>query len=242
MVALKNLLPKDTDTKQVLAVTIGAFIFLTAITLFAYNQAKGRPSTTVLPGGVTYLGPSSTPSYQATKSSPPVGTIPVDNNAKWQEQKGNVFPYTFSYPSNLALGVFPGDPFDPITIFYKDTNANENIFLRVEDLSTINDMKQYINKPKKDYALVWWKQYTWKGVNDIQEFTNSTGMKGYKVKYIDGLGKTPYDIYFFEVPKRPELVIWMASSLVEPAVFAKMVDTLAWKPTGTTPKAVPTSK
>ncbi len=217
-----NYLPKD--VKQTIVVAGIAFVILLSITFASYKYASGRSGTIVLPGGITYLGPTPT---QAPP--PPSDKITVDPNVSWNTQKGKIYPFEFSYPSSLSLGVFPNDSYDSVTVFWGNTNPQENLLLRVEDLSKIPDMVQHIGKSKKEYAEIWWKQYNWKGVSLIEQFTNSKGLKGYRAKYVDSNGNTPYDNIFIEVPGRPELVIWMASRLLDHTVFDKIVDSVTWK-------------
>lgn len=200
-----------------------AFLVLTGIVLLAYQYSRPRPGTIVLPGGITYLGPSPTAQETRDRRQETSWKIPVPEDSVWATQTGKKYPYSFLYPSSLSLGVFPNDPFDAVTIFWKDTNPQENLLLRVE---TIKDKK----KPKKDYVLDWWKDYTWKGVADISEFTNSKGLKGYRAKYLDASGTSPFDHVFFEVPDRPELVLWLSGKMLEQGVFDKIVDSVAWTP------------
>lgn len=198
------------ETKKVLVVTVVAFLILTAAAVAAYSYSASRPGSLVIPGGVTYLGPK--PTADVTSA----------------EQKGKIFPYSFSYPSTLSLGVFPGDPFDAVTIFWGNTNPQENLLLRVEDLNKIPNMKSYVGKSKKSYVENWWKQYDWKGAASVSEFTNSKGLKGYRAKYTDAGGTSPHDNIFFEIPGRPELVIWMSGKLLEQPVFDRIVDSVTW--------------
>lgn len=202
------------DVKKSLPVIGSAFLTLLGIVFLAYLYSKPRAGAVVLPGGITYLGPS--PTIQATK-----GKIPVAEDSVWATQTGKKYPYSFLYPSSLSLGVFPNDPFDAVTIFWGDTNPQENLLLRVE---TLKDTK----KSKKDYVLDWWKDYTWKGVANISEFKNSKGLKAYRAKYLDSSGTSPFDHVFFEVPNRPDLVIWLSGKLLEQGVFDKIVDSVTW--------------
>ncbi|MEK7591769.1 MAG: hypothetical protein AAB508_00060 [Patescibacteria group bacterium] len=207
------------------------------ILIFMFHEwTKPRTGTTVLPGGITYLGPSGAVSAPAkqdlvsqdTKTTTPSSlTIPVDTT-NWKIFSGTLFPWTFSYPQSLNLGVFPGDPFDAVTIFWKDTNSQENVFFRVENLNKIKGGLTFIAKPKIEYVSSWWKQYTWKSVESITQFTNKKGLTGYRAKYKDGTGNVPYDHVFFEVPDKPELIIWMATRLLSPTVFDKIVDSVRW--------------
>ncbi len=214
------------DMTAIVFVTLIAVALLSVVAIGSYVYAKKRVGTTVLPGGVTYLGPTTTPVAQP---SPSTATIPIDSNTRWDTQKGKVFPYSFLYPSSLSLGFFPNDPFDGVTIFWKDTNSQENIFLRIEDLNKLKNTAQYIQTSKKEYVSNWWKQYTWKGVASVVEFTNANGMKGYRAKYIDDKGGTPFDNIFFEIPGKPDLVVWMGSKLLEQSVFDTMVNSFTWE-------------
>lgn len=210
----------------ILAIIVSALLFIGVF--IAFQSSKSRPGTIVLPGGITYLGP--TPTTQATDANSPVtgGKIPIAQDAKWVTRKGTMFPYSFSYPETLSLGVFPDDPYDAITIFYPGTDANANIFFRVEDLNRLNK-KQYIGKPLQ-YAGIWWKDYRWKGVASVTAFTNSNGLNGYRAKYLNNQEQTPYDHVFFEVPGTPDLIIWLSGNIFTPEVFDDIVDSVAWKP------------
>lgn len=220
---LDELLPEN--YRPAIYVAILLALILLVGTYASYYVAKKRTGTVVLPGGTTYLGPS------PTQPPPPVheGQIPIPDNAAWGQHKGQTYPYAFNYPTSLSLGFFPGDPFDGVTVFYEDTDPQKNIFLRVENLKEMTGMTQYANRPKLEYAKEWWKQYNWTGVSAVVSFTNSTGLTGYRAKYIDSQGTAPYDHIFFEVPGRPELVIWISGRLFPQQVFDRMVDSLSWK-------------
>lgn len=219
--------------KKYLFVSLAVLILLSALTLgviLNFRWAKNRSSALVLPGGRTYLGPESKTTPTSTQQLTPEGKIPVPDGTAWSTHTGIVHPYSFSYPSILKLGVFPDDPFDAATIFWEGTNSRENILIRVEDLNKIPGGNSYIEKPAIEYARDWWKQYNWKGVESVTEFTNSTGLKGYRASYIDARGMTPFDNIFFEVPERNDLLIWLSGKLLEKDVFDRLVDSVAWKP------------
>lgn len=207
----------------VFSLIIGALLLF--LVIGAFFQAKNRTGTIVLPGGRTYLGP--TPTQQVIPNTPSAdGKIPVASDNKWVEKNGAVFPYTFSYPESLSLGVFPNDPYDAVTIFYEQTDSNENIFFRVENLTTLKK-SQYAGTIE-EYAKTWWKDYAWKGVSSITPFTNKNNLKGYRALYVNDLGKTPYEHVFFEVPGNPNLVIWISGKLFDKSVFDAIVDSVSW--------------
>lgn len=191
------------------------FIIVTLVLFFsviwAYQSAKNRTSMIVLPAGNTYLGPSPSPSSPSTQNSVTSST--------WSTWKGAMFPYTFSYPSAMSLGLFPDDPTDSVTAFIDGTDASSNIFFRVEKLTG----------SVKDYAENWWKQYNWKGLKTISEFTNSNGLKGYRATYMSDKGDTPYDHVFLEVPEKKDLVIWISGRLFSKGDFDRLVTSVSWK-------------
>lgn len=196
----------------------------------AYSFTRPRSGSIVLPGGVTYLGPSPTPTKQLTVNSKQLtaGVIPIPDTVTWTIHAGKKYPYSFEYPSSLSLGVFPNDPYDGVTIFYENTDPQANLFFRIEDLNLLNK-KQYIAKPL-EYTQNWWKDYDWKGISSVTAFTNKKGLKGYRAKYIDEANNTPYDHIFFDVPKRTDLIIWISGKLFDQAVFDRLVDSVSWKP------------
>lgn len=216
------------DTKKTLPAIGAAFLILLGVVFLAYLYSRPRTGAVVLPGGITYLGPTPSAQTQNSKLKTQNGKIPVAEDSAWTTQTGKKYPYSFLYPASLSLGVFPGDPFDAVTIFWKDTNPQENLLFRVENLQEMKGKEGYIKKPKKDYVLDWWRDYTWKGVADVSAFTNSKGLKGYRAKYLDASGQSPFDHVFFEVPNRPDLVIWLSGKMLTKEVFDKIVDSVSW--------------
>lgn len=196
--------------KVVLPAMLVSILLFTGVSA-AYQSAKSRPSSIVLPGGITYLGQTPTsisPSSLISPSTPSLASY-----------KGKLFPYSFRYPAGFSLGWFPNDPFDAVTAFITGTDANQNIFFRVEKLSGT----------PIDYARSWWKQYNWKGVTSVTTFSNSNNLTGYRAKYLDQTGKTPYDHVFFEIPGKKDLIIWISGKLFSPKEFDTLVDSVNWK-------------
>lgn len=213
--------------KQVIipAAIISAVLFIGVF--FSYVSARQKTGTVVLPGGITYLGPTPTATPTSGDTSGTEGKIQIPAGTTWKERTGATFPYAFMYPETLALGVFPNDPYDAITVFHQGTDANANIFFRIENLTTLKK-EQYIGNPM-EYASTWWQDYAWEGAENVRAFTNSSGLKGYRATYRNSQGKTPYDHVFFEVPGKPHLIIWMSGRLFEPLVFDRMVDSVSWQ-------------
>lgn len=201
------------ELQKTLGVAGIAFIVLVSATYLSYRHTKSRTPQIVLPGGISYLGP--TPKQMQSEKIP----VPVD--ASWAPWKGQRYPYSFSYPSNLSLGFFPNDPFDAVTIFWGDTNPQENLLLRVETLSAGQSNK-------RAYVENWWKQYTYAGVASVEDFTTSQGLKAYRARYKDQTGSVPYEQVFLEVPGKPDLLIWMSQKLLEKPIFDRIVDSFIW--------------
>lgn len=220
---------EDSKESNIVLPAIIISIVLFAGVYFAFQSSKSHQGTIVLPGGITYLGP--TPTEKQTTETPATeggSPIPVSKDTPWSQRRGATFPYTFSYPESLSLGTFPDDPYDSLTLFYPGTDANANIFFRVDDLTKLNK-KQYLGKIE-EYAKNWWKEYNWKGVESVTAFTNSKGLKGYRAKYLNDQNNTPYDHVFFEIPASDNLAIWLSGKLFSREVFDRMADSVAWNP------------
>jgi hypothetical protein len=219
----------DTPAPKILLPALLISLVLFGGVYLAYQSAKSRQSRIILPGGITYLGPTPTPIPLAPTSTPlnTSGVIPIPSGTKWSENKGKLYPYSFSYPSTLSLGWFPNDQYDSVTLFYGNTDANTNMFFRVDNLTALHKTA-YIGKPM-EYAKNWWKDYLWKNVATVTTFTNNHGLKGYRATYLDKSDKTPYDHVFFEVPGRTDLIIWISGRLFDTDTFNKLVDSVSWK-------------
>jgi len=216
----------EPDPRIILPVLlISAMLF--AGVYWAYNSAKSHQGSIVLPGGITYLGPSPTPTPRISSRTSTNIHIPVPSGTAWVERRGQSLSYSFLYPESLSLGVFPNDPYDSITVFYENTDANANIFFRVDNLTALKKT-EYIGKPM-EYAQNWWRDYAWSGVSNVTKFTNKQGLTGFRATYTSSDNTTPYDHVFFEIPDRDDLIIWISGKLFEPAVFDRMVDSVSWK-------------
>jgi hypothetical protein len=214
---------EDTAPSRFLIPAVIVSIVLLILVFGAFQSAKSRTGDIVLPGGITYVGPTPSPTEALTKG----GTLPIPADVKWTEYQGKTHPYSFMYPQTLSLGVFPNDPYDSVTIFYENTDANANIFFRVEDLNKLNK-SQFVGK-LQEYVRNWWKDYNWKGVASVTDVTNSNGLKGYRATYTNEKGEAPYEHVFFEVPGKPNLVIWISGRLFAQEVFNTLVESVAWQ-------------
>lgn len=199
------------NTKAISVATV-AFLVLMGIVLLAYQYSRPRGGTIVLPGGVTYLGPS-----------------PSQKDAVWVEKKGRVYPYAFRVPEALVLTTFPDDPYDSYAVTGDGIDPQSNVLVVIEDLSREERKKPYIQKSKQAYIEEFWaKQYNLTGVQTIKRFTNTQGLVGYRVKFATGSGPSPYDDVFFEVPGKPNLLIHLSHEILDPTLFDRIVDTVSW--------------
>lgn len=204
------------------AVLIGIILLL--LVFVAFLSAKDRTGTIVLPGGITYLGPTTTP--EPTRAPSRTGLLSIPPGVTWNSYQGKLFPYHFSYPANLSLGVFPNDPYDAVTVFTSGNDGSGNVFFRVDTLPSMN--KSHYSGKTEQYARDWWKSYSWKGVRSVTSFQNSKGLTGFRATYIDTNGDTPYDHVFFSVPTHPDYVIWVSGRLFDEETFVKIIDSVSW--------------
>ncbi len=220
---------------------VGGLLLLGFIVI-QYSFAKKRDGTVVLPAGTTYLGPSNSPTDAPATSAPepaaPKVTYP--DTDKWVTNKGKKYPYTFQTPQSMELVTFPDDIYDIYAIKWGNILPQSNVLIGVDNLRNDEKKKAYISGSKRTYVNEWWKQFSGlKGVSSIEEFVNSKGLKGYRVKYLNGSGQSPNDDIFFEIQGKPEYVIHLASGILDIDLFNKIVDTVGW-PGAAAPTAEPT--
>lgn len=219
-------------TKLAIATFLGVFI-LGAAVYAAYRYSQRQAGNIILPGGVTYLGPSPT---TVTKQQPPTAplrfTAPAD--VSWTTQGGKIYPYSFSSPSTLALVVFPGDPSDSIAISWGNLPPQNNLLFNMEFIDKRDE--KLLNKPKIEFVRNWYKFFSGlKGVSNVQPFTNTNGLKGYKASYINYADATPNVDVFFEISGYPNMMLHVANGILDPVIFNRIIDSVKW--TSTTPKA-----
>jgi hypothetical protein len=235
----------SSNTTKIVTAVVVAVLILTAVTVGAYQYAKTRISTVVLPGGTTYLGPpkSDTP----VPTSPPVisntqSKFTVDTSTPWLDYHGKVYAFTFTYPKTLSLVTFPNDPTDSVAFAFNNKPPQENILFRVSDINkTEPQMVPFIGNPK-EYVNNWWKQYSGglKGVQSITEFTNSKGAHGYKAKFLNNSNQALNDDIFFTVPGRTDLMVRFGNGLLDKPVFDRIVDSFTWTGKGAAATPAPT--
>ncbi len=209
-------------------ICFSALILLSGALAISYKYSQKQSSNIILPGGVTYLGPSVTgePTIPPTPTSMPKFT--ADKDVKWKIQSGKIYPYSFAYPSTLVLVVFPNDINDSIAISFNDRPAQQNVLINMEFIDK-RDPK-LISEAKLDYVKNYYKFFSGlKGVQNVEVFTNSTGLKGYRAVYINTANQTPNTDVFLEIPGDPTKMIHMANGDLEPAIFDKIADSMRWK-------------
>jgi hypothetical protein len=219
-------------TKLAIATFLGVVI-LGAAVYIAYRYSQKQAGNVVLPGGVTYLGPSPT---AAAAKQPPTAPLrfTAAANVSWTTQSGKVYPFSFSYPSTLSLVVFPGDLSDSIAIAWGNIPPQQNILFNMEFIDQRDE--SFLNQPKIEFVRNWYKFFSGlKGVESVQPFTNTNGMKGYKASYINYANTSPNVDVFFEIPGNSDLMLHMANGILDPTIFNRIIDTVKWTPT--TPKA-----
>lgn len=216
-------------SKLVIATVVGVLLLGGAV-YAAYRYSQKQAGNIVLPGGVTYLGPSPNPtSASPAEKQPPTAPLrfTAASDVSWLKQSGKIYPYTFSYPSTLPLVVFPGDESDKIAIAWGNIPPQVNILINIEFIKS-RDAK-YLNMSKIEYVKNWYKFFSGlKGVKKVEPFTNTNGLKGYKASYIDLSDQTPNTNVFFEVPNDPNLMILLANGILDPQIFDRIVDSLSW--------------
>jgi len=216
-------------TKLAIATLVGVII-LGGVLYAAYRYSQNQAGNIVLPGGVTYLGPSPSP-FEKEKQPP---TAPLRftaaSDVEWKSHTGKIYPYSFAYPATLTLVVFPNDVTDSVAISWGNIPPQQNILLNFELIDKVD--AKYVDLPKIEYVKNWYHYFSGlKGVAKVEPFTNTNGLKGYKAAYINFADTSPNTDIFFEVPDRRDLMIHIANGILEPKIFDRMIDSLKWTET-----------
>ncbi len=218
---------KQLDIVKLTIVTIAGILILSVAIFAAYRYSQKQAGNIVLPGGVTYLGPSPTPSF-FWEPSPTPHRFKADAAVTWKNYTGKIYPYTFSYPSTLIVVVFPDDPTDSVALSWDNIPPQLNILLNMEFIDKRDP--NLTTQPKVEYVKNWYKFFSGlKGVSKVEPFTNTNGMKGYKAYYINLADATPNIDVFFEIPGNNTTMIHLANGILDPNVFNRILDSLKWK-------------
>ncbi len=210
------------------------FIFTICLTIGAlyitYRYSLLQSSSIILPGGVTYLGPSSTVKpILPTLTLKPRKLFTASENDKWIKFRGIIYPYSFNYPESLKLVVFPKDKLDSVAFSFENVDPKVNIILNIEKISDRDPL--LTGKPVIDYVKNWYKYFSGlKGVDKIDAFQNINNLKGYRAVYINNVDQTPNVDVFFEIPGNNNLIIHLANGNLDPSIFDRIVDSVDWTP------------
>lgn len=212
--------------KLAIATIIGVLI-LGGSVYAAYRYSQRQGSGIVLPGGVTYLGPSP----KADITQPPTAPVrfTTASNVDWKVFAGKTYPYSFSYPSTLPLVIFPNDPTDSVAIAWGNIPPQQNLLLNLEFIDK-RDPK-LVGLPKIEYVKNWYKFFSGlRGVAKVEPFTNTSGLKGYKASYLNWANQAPNVDVFFEIPANSTTLIHLANGILDPNIFDRILDSLKWNP------------
>ncbi|MBM3283992.1 hypothetical protein FJY90_07180 [Candidatus Gottesmanbacteria bacterium] len=221
----KNQENQQSDFTKLAVATILGILILGAAVYAAYRYSQSQAGNIILPGGVTYLGPSP----QATGVQPPTAPqrFTAASDVAWNTYSSKQYPYSFSYPSTLPLVVFPGDILDSVAIAWGNIPPQTNLLINMEFIDKRD--ASYLPKAKIEYVKNWYKFFSGlKGVAKVEPFTNTNGLRGYKASYVNYAGTAPNTDVFFEVPGQPKYLIHMANGILDPVIFDRIVDSLKW--------------
>lgn len=210
-------------TKLAIATIVGVLLLGGAV-YAAYRYSQRQKGDIVLPGGITYLGPS--PKSEAQPSTAPL-RFTAASDVSWKTHSGTIYNYSFSYPSTLPLVVFTSDPNDSVGISWGNIPPQQNLLLNIEIIKD-RDPK-YINQPKIEFVKNWYKFFSGlKGVAKVEPFTNTNALRGYKASYTNYANTSPNVDVFFEVPGNPNIMIHLANGILDPVIFDRILDSLKW--------------
>lgn len=215
----------DFDQKEftkLALVTFGAIIILVGTTYSAYRYSQNRAGNIILPGGITYLGPSPKDEKSPVSLSPtPAAKVfSADSNVAWKTQAAKKYQFSFSYPETLPLAVFQNDPDDKIGIAWEKIPAQENILVSVENLQ----------KQEKDAFIRGWYTHSsqLESFISIQPFSNVNGVKGTKAVYKNKNGTEEIHVFFVSSQK-PQLLLHFYQTILPTDIFSRLLDSVKWK-------------
>ncbi len=207
------------------------FASLLTITLFLatfvlYEFTKPRGGQVILPGGVTYLGPEKTGNQPAATPTAPI-KLSAPNDAIWKMISLKNDPVTVSYPDTVTLVAYPNAATETLVIRLGGSNPTEYMFLTILDLNK-GLFVPYKEKSKKELVE---KFHTLtmglKSVTNVRTFTNIGGLVGYRAR-VEALNGTVTDEVFFEAPKNTNRMIRLTNSILDPALYDRMIDSVRW--------------
>jgi hypothetical protein len=217
-------IPEEIPASTLLFAGLLTVTFLLTVVVF-YEYARPRAGNVILPGGVTYLGERSAPSPATPAPASPV-QLSAPSDSVWKTFTGKTNPFRFSYPETVSMALYPNAASETVVIRVGETNPTEYTFLTVLDLSQ-GVLAQY-NGKQKELVL----QYDKAGigitsVGTVEPFTNVGGLKGYRVTLTKLDGSAEPDV-FFEVPGRTDRMLRLVGSVLTPALFSRITDSVAW--------------
>lgn len=215
---------EELDPIKLIIATIIGIVILAGALYGAYLYSQSKSNDLVLPGGVTYLGPTEEASTQ-----PPTAPLrfTIDPSTSWRIQEGRIYSYSFSFPETLALVVFPGDETDSVAIEWGNIPPQLNILANIEFVEQRDPA--YVNQPKMEFVKNWFRFFSGlKGVDKVEPFTNTNGLKGYKAYYINHSDQTPNVDVFFEIPEQEDKLLHFANGVLDPKIFDRMIDSVKW--------------
>src|SRR3989338_422954 len=210
------------------------FIFAVLLSVgalyIAYRYSLLQSNNIILPGGITYLGPSSTAKpILPTLTLKPHKVFTAPSDEKWVTYHGVIYPYSFNHPQSLSLAVFPKDKADSVAFSFDKVDPRVNILLNIDKISDRDP--GFSGKPIIDYVKNWYMYFSGlKGVDKIDAFQNDNNLKGYRAVFINDVNQTPNVDIFFEVPGNNDLVIHLANGNLDPSIFDRIVDSVKWTP------------
>lgn len=225
MVQFYHMTDADFDQKEftkLALVTFGAILILIGATYSAYRYSQNRIGNIILPGGVTYLGPSPKDEkpVNITSPTPSQKGFSADSNVSWKTQAGKKYQFSFSYPETLPLAVFQNDPDDTIAIVWEKIPAQENILVNVENLQKTEKEKFIKNWYTNSAQLT--------SFVNVQPFNTVNGLKGYKAIYKNKNGSQEIHV-FFENSKNLQILLHFHQTILPADIFSRLLDSVKWK-------------
>ncbi len=208
-------------------ISIGILVVFLVLVFFLYKKAGGKDGGIVFPAGLNYTGEEAQAPTQPARPNYDWSKIAA-STTNWTTFASVQKQYSFQHPAELYPLVFPGWEADGVTFDVSEAPAQFNIMVLVEKISDYNSA--YAGNLEA-FVRNYWKSYGGlKGLNEIEEFTTESGLKGFKANYQTKGGGVAGDNYFFPIPGDNDKVLHVGNVFPAEAntVFMRMLNTFSF--------------
>lgn len=220
----------ESENKSLMMLSVGilvVFLVLVAGVYFWVNR-KSKGSL-IFPAGINYTGTETTPVPQAQRPTYDYAKLGAASASEWATFTSPKGQYSFQHPKGMIPLIFPGDVNDSLTFNVSDVPAQVNLMILVENMANYDPK---MSGQHENFVKNYWKYFNGlKRLNNVTEFENEKGLKGWKVSYITKGDVVTTENYFFKLGNDPNRILHV-NNILPPegqAVFTRILNSLEFK-------------